>query len=238
MQRLIEKRAAASGQHVDALAVVEALTQEGVLDDRRYAANRISFLTDGINSSGPKEIKRRLETLAGLPETLVDEFLDPNDAKWFQQAERIRDKTLSSKRVAPGPNGEVPQKVFHSLKQALQRKGFTGEQIRHALQGLNPVREKKVPITGDLPKQIAKLKQTGKGPVAILHLLKQKGYEETLIRRQLESEEDWIDLARLHLNQHFKGSSMRTMKERKQRIDFLMRRGFTSDQIRKALNDP
>jgi SOS response regulatory protein OraA/RecX len=238
MQRLIEKRAADSDLTVDPQAIVDVLTQEGLLDDRRYVENRISILSGSHHSKGPGEIKNKLATQGGIPGELVDEFLQSNDPKWFELAAQIRDKALSAKGLVRGPAGEVPEKFFHSLKQKLQRKGFTAQQIHHTLKDLVPIRQKNTPVAGDISRQVAKLKSAGKGPIAILHHLRQKGYDEPLIRQQLETEDDsWVDLARFHLKKQFKETQIKTMKERKKRTDWLLRRGFTMDQVRCVLND-
>lgn len=107
-------------------AVVEALqglASERLLDDGRYAETYIQSRAD--KGYGPLRIRMELQE-RGVDDALVAEYLDERDAAWRKRAHAVRDKRFG---------GELPQEYKEKARQMrfLQYRGFSGEQIRAAL---------------------------------------------------------------------------------------------------------
>nr|CRH07664.1 Regulatory protein recX. Regular protein for recA [Candidatus Magnetococcus massalia] len=81
----------------------------------------------------------------------------------------------------------------------------------------------------------------GQGPVRIRHELRQKGVPNSLIEQALQSQQseadDLVTQAQKALNKRYGDAPAEDWKARKKRYDFLMRRGFDGETVRKALDD-
>ena len=240
MSQMIVKRAMESDQEIDPGPVINELIKDGAINDERYLKNQLAMATNGSQIKGPGEIKQKLLKRGGLSETLIDNYFDENDQIWFELAKKIKDQTLSAQGYGHSNKSKIPFKLHKSLKQKLYRKGFTKDQINHAMEHLVPeYKQKKPAVEIDIQRHVEKLSLSGKGPKAIRYDLRQKGASEAELDAALENLDiDWISLAQHQLRKKYGAGKKLTMKERKKQYDFLARRGFTTDQIRACMNNP
>lgn len=237
MKQMILKRASESDQEVDPVPLINELIKDGAINDERYLKNQLAIATNDQQIKGPREVKRKMIDKGGLSEELINVYFNENDSIWFQLAEKLKIQTLSAKGLTTLDSRAIPIKLFTSLKQKLYRKGFTREQINHAMANLVPEYEQKEPVVPrDLERQVEKLRLSGKGPKAIFYELKQKGAKEAEIQAILDKlDVDWIEQAMDQVERKYGSVKKLTHKERKKRFDFLARKGYTTDQIRVAL---
>ena len=77
----------------------------------------------------------------------------------------------------------------------------------------------------------------GFGPVKIRFELREKGVPEQLAEQAiLEAGPDWLALARAVRNRHFGDFAPADLRERARQCRYLQSRGFTTDQVRYAVN--
>jgi SOS response regulatory protein OraA/RecX len=239
MKQMMLKRASESDQEVDPIPVVNQLVEEGALDNERYLKNQLAMATNGQHIKGPREIRHRLSVKGGISDALIDSCFHETDQIWFQLAEKAISQTLAARGYETSGSKEIPIKLHNSLKQKLHRKGFTREQVDHAMVNLVPISEKAEPIPPDnLEKRVAKQSLSGKGPKAILYDLKYKGAEESEIQSALDKLDiDWIEQAKDQIQRKYGASKKLTFKDKRKRFDFLARKGYTHEQIRVALEE-
>ena len=103
-----------------AMAVINALTEEGLLDDGRYAARQV--LSRAERGQGPLRIEECLRAL-GLPETLIETAL-ASGPDWAALAADVRRRRF----------GEPPRTPVELGRQVrfLQYRGFSSDHIRSA----------------------------------------------------------------------------------------------------------
>jgi regulatory protein len=78
----------------------------------------------------------------------------------------------------------------------------------------------------------------GHGPIRIRHDLRQKGIADGLIDQWLDARgEQWLEIISLVRSQKFGNSLPDDYPERARQARFLQSRGFTAEQIRRALKD-
>jgi len=101
---------------------IDDLTEEGVLNDARYAEHYVSY--HASRGEGPLRIEAELKEF-GLPETLIQQALDAGP-DWKARAQEVRIRRF-------GP--EVPETWPQKAKQGrfLQYRGFSSDHIRAAL---------------------------------------------------------------------------------------------------------
>ena len=112
----------APGELVD--EVLESLGARRLQSDERYAE---ALVTSRVGrGQGPVRIRRELAE-RGVAAGLVDAALDAADVDWAQLARDTRQRRFGS---------EAPSEWNERVRQArfLEYRGFTGEQIRHALE--------------------------------------------------------------------------------------------------------
>lgn len=239
MKQKIVQRANDSEQEVDPEPVIQGLVEEGLLDDLRYLQNQLSMAYAGNPIKGPREIRRKLETKGGLSSHFIDQYLQDDDTRWFELAEKTVKQTLAGKGFDTTATAEIPGNILQQLKQKLYRKGFTKTQIDHATHHLKPVFHVRpaAPVS-DIQNEIEKGMRSGKGPLAIKQQLKQKGVPEASIDEHIDIKDPiWMEKALEQLQHKYRNVSLppRTFKEKHKMSDFLARRGFLSSQIRAAL---
>lgn len=121
-----ELRAKLTAREFDADAVdaaVNRLAEEGLIDDRRFAA---AFVASRVRKGqGPVRIRVELERRGVSTDTVVA-CLDQGDIDWDDLACSVRIKKFGPER-APDYREWARQAKF------LQYRGFTGEQISAAL---------------------------------------------------------------------------------------------------------
>lgn len=239
LKQAIIKRASESDQTVDPEPIIAELEEEGLIDDRRYIQNQISISLSGSRLKGPKEVKRKLQQKGGIKPDLVSEYINESDQKWFEAASIVVKNTLSAKNIHFNPPQEIPIKIVQNLRQKLFRKGFTKQQIEHALNGIKafyPKKEKNPNL--DFEKEIRRMKSNGKGPAAISHYLKETGVEIENTENLLDIySEEWIIQARELLLKKYGNQKRLSKKEKKKQFDYLFRRGFLAFQIQKVLEN-
>ncbi|MBU3914274.1 RecX family transcriptional regulator [bacterium] len=237
MENLIQKRAKESGQEVDPVPIVAQLVEEGTIDDDRYVQSQVRLYTEIFSSKGPLELRRHLKTKGGIPSEMIDQYIDNDDRQWYQTALKLRHKSLSEKGFSDEEQQEIPEKVFHTIKQKLYRKGFTEQQIGFGMQGLKPIRIREVQDKSfNVEKLIESRMLSGKGPYEIKQFLLQKGVEKERIQDHLDfPEEVWLEIAAREREKRFGGKKPKTMKEKRKQTDFLQRRGFDFEQIKKVM---
>lgn len=237
LREALEKRAAAADQVVDAEAVVSQLVADGLVDDRRYVENQIAMHTGSFALKGPRELARRLRIKGGISESLIAEFIDPEDRQWYDLA---RNYCLGLLKDDSESALQISHKDLIKLKNRLYRKGFSRSQITYALQDFKPVREQRTEShPGEIERWVAKRISEGRGPYDILQFLKQKGYPEREIQAQLDvPDEVWVEQAMRARSKRFGSAVPGSMKEKRKQIDFLKRRGYLFEHINQVFDAP
>ena len=237
MEQLILKRGKESGQEVDPHPVVAQLVDEGSIDDDRYVQSQVRLHTEIYSSKGPLELRRHLKTKGGISAEMIDQYIDNDDQQWYKIALRLRNKSLQEKGFSDEEQQEIPEKLFFNIKQKLYRKGFTEQQINFGMEGLKPLRKKEVQSKSvNIEKLVEGRMSSGKGPYDIKQFLLQKGVEREQIQDHLDfPEEVWLEIAAREREKRFGDKKPKNMKEKRKQTDFLQRRGFDFDQIRKVM---
>jgi len=103
-------------------ALLDALRDEKLVDDRRYLENFVAY--HAARGQGPLRIRFELRR-HGLQGPLVEEYLDTYPG-WIEQLRHARQKKFGA---------ALPKTYADSQRQArfLGNRGFTGTQIRKAL---------------------------------------------------------------------------------------------------------
>lgn len=78
----------------------------------------------------------------------------------------------------------------------------------------------------------------GYGPLRIRYELQQQGIHVSLLDSFLGDKNSWIELARLARNKKFGDDLPKEPRLKAKQMQFLQRRGFSSDQIREAFTPP
>lgn len=108
-------------------AVIDDLAAENLQNDARFTE---AYVTERSGKGyGPLRIKQVLRS-RGIDDHLIDEYLDPNDPEWTRLAEEV-----SSKRFGSIELGD--RQAYAKAVRFLQQRGFSGEQVRRALRGLD-----------------------------------------------------------------------------------------------------
>ncbi|PJD95703.1 MAG: recombination regulator RecX [Legionella sp.] len=122
------------------------------------------------------------------------------------------------------------------LKEKLKQKGFLQEEIEAALvycQHLNYQCDSRF-TASYMRSRIAQ----GYGPLKILHELKQKGVEASLIEKELGKEqENWYSYAFNVWQKKYKGKKPSSFIEVQKQQQFLLYRGFDRDIIIKVIKN-
>ncbi len=238
MRQMMERRASASDQEVDADSVVEKLVQNGFVDDERYVENQIAMHTGTFGLKGPRELEKKFRIKGGITTELISRYIDPEDQKWYELARAYCFREFSAEVTTPDSTTEVPIKKYHNLKTRLYQKGFTRSQIDFALESFKPVKEvRSVEDPGVLERLIEKRMSDGRGPYDIVQYLKQKGFQEADVREYLQfPDEVWVESAARARQKRFGSDKPKNAKEKRKQIDFLKRRGFNFEHINQSFD--
>jgi regulatory protein len=103
--------------------VVDALQAQGLLSDERYAEALIATRVE--RGYGPMRIAAELRQ-SELPQTVIEQALAATQVDWARQVEQVRRKRFGE---------SFPVDFAERARQArfLHYRGFTAEQIQHAL---------------------------------------------------------------------------------------------------------
>jgi len=237
MREKIRRRAQAAGQQVDADAEVAQLVAEGIVDDRRYLENQVAMHTGTVSLKGPRELERRFSVVGGVADSLIAEYIQPDDPRWFDLARDYSRRCFEREAGGAGSSQQVPEKLFFRVRSQLQRKGFTRAQVEAALSDYRPVREDGDGVSAETVRRwVEKRMADGRGPGDIRQFLRHKGIPDGAIQPHLGlPDEIWIDAAARERERRFGAGKPRSAKEKRQQTDFLRRRGFSFDHIAKAL---
>jgi regulatory protein len=137
-------------------------------------------------------------------------------------------------------NGVSKEKVYSQMT----TRGFSLQQINHALSqhpALDTLRSKMAikADKADLTSEIMKLYRKGKGQLLILRELKQHlidvtEFEETLYQLTLKGDIDFYQSCNNQLAK--KSYDLSDYKEKSKAYAYLLRKGFTSDEIQEAMS--
>lgn len=139
INRFLATRERSSGEIIDQLKrkglcfeedydlVLEILTEDGLLDDRRFVRNRAEHRLDG--GYGPAYIRNDLMKYS-IPRDILQEVLDEFDESDYLEAAMVAVKKKERAVLAK----EDPEK---SLRNALQYRGFTYQQTEKAIRRWN-----------------------------------------------------------------------------------------------------
>jgi regulatory protein len=119
LRELLERRGCDQGVVPRVLA---ELTDEGIVNDARFAQNRVAYQAG--RGQGPERIRAQLRAL-GLPATIIEQALQA-DLDWHALARDTRRRKFGN---------ELPQSWALKARQArfLQYRGFSADHIRSAL---------------------------------------------------------------------------------------------------------
>ncbi len=239
LTQAILQRAKDSEQIVDPSPIIDKLVDEGTIDDKRYIQSQIRLHTDTFNIKGPRTIKDKLRRKGGIPQDLIDQYVDESESVWSDLAMKCRNKFLNEKGITLDNGNKVPIKLYGKLKQKLYTKGFTRSQIDCAMEGITPdYHEESHHSSQEVERMIKKQAASGKGPFAIKQTLKQKGIEEDMISEFLDFEdEQWTFAAKAALEKKFRGEKPSSFAKKRKQTEFLLRRGFSMEQAKSAFED-
>ncbi len=131
-RELLDKLAQRGFAEAQASPVLDALAEEGLLDESRFAE---AFVRSRIQrGQGPLRIEQEMRR-RGLPGALADEALAAAEVDWQAQARAVRAQRFGEQ--PPAGRREVQRQA-----QFLQRRGFTAEQARAATLGAEDDDEK------------------------------------------------------------------------------------------------
>lgn len=107
--------------------VIDQLASENLQSDNRYTE---TYVNERRNKGfGPVHIRQVLRS-RGIGDPLIDQYLDPNDSEWTRLAAEVQQR-----RFGVIVSGD--QRTYAKAVRFLQQRGFSGEQIRRALQGFD-----------------------------------------------------------------------------------------------------
>jgi len=109
-------------EHLTAEIVTE-LEQQGLLSDQRFAEAYVRYRK--LKGFGPVRIRLEMEQ-KGVSSLLCAEAIEQNGGDWFDHAEKIRVKKF-------GIDPPVDYKERARQARFLQHRGFSSDQIQHAL---------------------------------------------------------------------------------------------------------
>jgi len=103
--------------------VIRDLQNEGLLSDDRFTEAYVHYRAEA--GYGPIRIQAELRE-RGVSEEIQSSYLDFNDPQWRHHVKQVRSKRFGS---------SLPTDFKERTRQArfLQYRGFTGDQMRHAL---------------------------------------------------------------------------------------------------------
>lgn len=104
-------------------AALDRLVEDDLLSDARFAESFVNARKQ--RGSGPLKIQAELK-LRGVNEEIVSQYLDLQDAGWYERAHEVR-----CKRFGEALPGEYEQRMRQA--RFLQQRGFNHEQINAAL---------------------------------------------------------------------------------------------------------
>lgn len=105
--------------------VLNKLQQDGLQSDQRYAEMMVRSRAD--RGYGPMRIRQEMRQ-RGLAEYLVDQAMSDLEVDWFELARQQRVKKFGDQPIEDW-------KLRGKAGQYLQRRGFSGDQIRYAIEG-------------------------------------------------------------------------------------------------------
>jgi len=124
----LAQKLTARGFGVDLVeAVIDELAAENLQSDDRYTEAYINERSG--KGYGPLHMRQVLRS-RGLDDHLIEQYLDPNDPEWTRLAAEVK-----SRRFGVIESGD--RRTYAKAVRFLQQRGFSGEQIRRALQGLD-----------------------------------------------------------------------------------------------------
>lgn len=124
----LEQKLTARGFAIDLVeAVVEDLAAENLQSDDRFTEAYVNERTG--KGYGPLYIRQVLRQ-RGIDAHLIDQYLDPNDPEWTQRAAELGQRRFGV--IEPGD-----RRTYAKAVRFLQQRGFSGEQVRRALQGVD-----------------------------------------------------------------------------------------------------
>ena len=121
-KKLADKLEAGDISSEDISVVLDELTEDGLLDDARYAE---SFINSRVRKGqGPVRIRRDMGQ-KGISSALIEQAFSEREVNWSELAREARQKRFGV---------ELPQEYKERAKQArfLQYRGFTSSQIQSA----------------------------------------------------------------------------------------------------------
>ena len=107
-------------------AVIEQLQLDGLQSDERFTESRVRYRRN--RGFGYRHILQDLKR-RGIPSTVADRYLHPDDEHWLAAASH-----LVSKRLAANQLIESGSSLHHKLIRYLRSRGFEPQQIQYALQ--------------------------------------------------------------------------------------------------------
>lgn len=122
----LKRKLTGKGHAGDAVErVVGKLADKKLVSDERFATNYVAY--HGRRGHGPIRIRAELRQ-QGAPEEMIDAALAAAEFQWDEIAAKVR-----RRKFGVGPPGGLAERAKQS--RFLQYRGFSGEQIRSALQG-------------------------------------------------------------------------------------------------------
>ncbi|MDA8360876.1 MAG: regulatory protein RecX [Gammaproteobacteria bacterium] len=128
----LRQRLALRGYADCAGEVVSQLAEQGMVSDLRYGESRVRVRAE--QGVGPLRIQMELKT-KGVAEDLIHDLLRMHDDAWLERACAARRKRFGA---------ALPDERSERARQArfLQGRGFSFEQIDHAVYSTNPVKNR------------------------------------------------------------------------------------------------
>lgn len=119
LRQKLEKRGAGSSLH----QVLDRLEQDNLLSDRRYCEAMVRYRA--AKGFGPIKIREELQH-RGVSEALISVCLYSDDDQWLSVICRLVERKYSGSKIRDLKTKAAQQRF-------LRQRGFTYDQIRHAL---------------------------------------------------------------------------------------------------------
>ncbi|MCS3903124.1 regulatory protein [Methylohalomonas lacus] len=107
--------------------VIDQLAAENLQSDDRFTEAYVNERSG--KGFGPLYIRQALRS-RGIDDHLIAQYLDPNDPEWTRLAAHVGEQ-----RFGVIESGD--RQTYAKAVRFLQQRGFSGEQVRRALQGLD-----------------------------------------------------------------------------------------------------
>lgn len=120
---LLRKLVARGAEHSVANSAIDALQEQGLVSDRRFAE---LFARSRANRGyGPQKVSAELKH-RGVDPQIIAETVDGEEIDWLDVLREQKDRRVAARRI-------TSYREWAGCARALQQRGFSGEDVRQVL---------------------------------------------------------------------------------------------------------